>query len=139
MFFNPVQFWFGLQARTADANGNFFARFLINRGGDVYTYRNIECAGTLTAPNIYNKTAVDNRVHAKQNAITSSTDLTINKMITRTWEPHTGFTDVQIKAARVYFGNTTVWLTATSISVKLWTRVYVDQGITIQKNLNRNV
>ena len=49
-FYNPVQFWYGLQTVKADASGNFFARFLINQSGDVYTYGNIECAETLTIP-----------------------------------------------------------------------------------------
>ncbi|MFM7988114.1 MAG: hypothetical protein ACKPKO_53250, partial [Candidatus Fonsibacter sp.] len=72
-----------------------------------------------TAPNIDNKTTVYNLLSGKQNTITSSNDITINSLITRTWEPHTGFTDVQIKADQVYFGNP-VWLTSTSISVKFW-------------------
>ena len=71
----------------------------------------------------------------KQPTITSSTDLTINKLITRTLEPPTGFTDLQIKADQVYSGNI-VWLTATSISVKFWAPVYVDQGITVQNGLS---
>ena len=49
-FYNPVQFWYGLQTVKADASANFFARFLINQSGDVYTYGNIECAETLTIP-----------------------------------------------------------------------------------------
>ncbi|MFM7984588.1 MAG: hypothetical protein ACKPKO_35210, partial [Candidatus Fonsibacter sp.] len=46
-----------------------------------------------------------------------------------------GFTYVQIKADQVYFGNT-VWLSATSISAKIWSPVYVDQGITIQNGIS---
>ena len=138
--YNPTQFWYGVETGTADASGNFFARFSINQSGDVYTSGNVQCgnvvcSGTLTATNIYNKTAVDNLLSGKQNTITSSTDLTINKLITRTWEPPTGFTDVQIKADQVYVGNP-VWLTATSISAKFWSPVYVDQGITVQNGLS---
>ncbi|MFM7983110.1 MAG: hypothetical protein ACKPKO_27700 [Candidatus Fonsibacter sp.] len=69
--------------------------------------------------NIYNKNQVDNLLSGKQNTITSSTDLTITKLIHRPLEPPTGFTDVQIKADQVYFGNP-VWLTGTSISVNFW-------------------
>ncbi|MFM7980577.1 MAG: hypothetical protein ACKPKO_14790 [Candidatus Fonsibacter sp.] len=75
------------------------------------------CGGLLTTANIYNKTQVDNLLSGKQHTITSSNDLTINKLITRTWEHPTGFTGVQIKADQVYLGNP-VWLTGTSISVK---------------------
>ena len=36
------------------------------------------------------------------NLITTG-NITANKIISRTWEPLVGFTDVQIKAAQVYF------------------------------------
>ena len=32
--------------------------------------------------------------------------------------------------------NTTVWITATLLSVKMWSPVYVDQGITIQNGIS---
>ncbi|MFM7988469.1 MAG: hypothetical protein ACKPKO_55070 [Candidatus Fonsibacter sp.] len=83
----------------------FVARFNINKNGNAYTYGNFDVAGNLTALNIYNTNQVDNILSGKQNTITSSTDLTINKLIARTLEPPTGFTDVQIKADQVYFGN----------------------------------
>ena len=47
------------------------------------------------------------------NLITTG-NITANKIISRTWEPPADFTDVQIKADQVYFGNP-VWLTATSL------------------------
>ncbi|MFM7981423.1 MAG: hypothetical protein ACKPKO_19115 [Candidatus Fonsibacter sp.] len=56
-------------------------------------------------------------------------------MTMRTWEPSTGFTDVQIEAEHVYFVNT-VWLVATFISAKLWSLVYVDQGLPIQNGIS---
>ena len=69
-FYNIVQFWYGLQTGTADANENFFARFLTNQSGDVYTYGDIECAGTLRTPTIYNKTAIANLLaHTQYNNI----------------------------------------------------------------------
>ena len=63
------------------------------------------------------------------NLITTG-NITANKIISRTWEPLAGFTDVQIKADQVYFGNP-VWLTATSLSAKIWSLAYVDQGIKV--------
>ena len=68
------------------------------------------------------------------NLITTG-NITANKIISRTWEPPAGFTDVQIKADQVYFGNP-VWLTATSLSAKFWSPVYVDQGIKIHNGLS---
>ncbi|MFM7979571.1 MAG: hypothetical protein ACKPKO_09670 [Candidatus Fonsibacter sp.] len=102
-----------------DANDMFVTRFFINKNGNAYTYGNFDVAGNLTTPNIYNKNQVDTLLSGKQNTITSSTDLTINKLITRTLEPPTGFTDVQIEADQVYFGNP-VRLTGKSIYVKFW-------------------
>ncbi|MFM7987931.1 MAG: hypothetical protein ACKPKO_52320 [Candidatus Fonsibacter sp.] len=49
------------------------------------------------------------------NLITTG-NITANKIISKTREPPAGFTDVQIKADQVYFGNP-VWLTATSICI----------------------
>ncbi|MFM7980005.1 MAG: hypothetical protein ACKPKO_11885, partial [Candidatus Fonsibacter sp.] len=63
------------------------------------------------------------------NLITTG-NITANTIISRIWEPLVGFIDVQIKADQVYFGNP-VWLTATSLSAKFWSPVYVDQGIKI--------
>ncbi|MFM7980475.1 MAG: hypothetical protein ACKPKO_14270 [Candidatus Fonsibacter sp.] len=80
----------------------FVTRFFINKNGNAYTYGNFDVTGNLTAPNIYNNNQVDNLLSGKQNTITSSTDLTINKLITRTLEPLTGSIDVQIKADQVY-------------------------------------
>ena len=68
------------------------------------------------------------------NLITTG-NITANKIISRTWEPPADFTDVQIKADQVYFGNP-VWLTATSLSAKFWSPVYVDQGIKIHNGLS---
>ncbi|MFM7986807.1 MAG: hypothetical protein ACKPKO_46585, partial [Candidatus Fonsibacter sp.] len=41
-------------------------------------------------------------------------NITANKIISRTWEALADFTDVQINADQVYFGNP-VWLTATYV------------------------
>ncbi|MFM7989662.1 MAG: hypothetical protein ACKPKO_61150, partial [Candidatus Fonsibacter sp.] len=73
---------------------------------------------------------VDTQIALKQPTITSLTDLTINKLITRTWGTPTGFTDLQIKADQVYFGNT-IWLTATSIAVKFFVPAYAVEGLFI--------
>ncbi|MFM7982611.1 MAG: hypothetical protein ACKPKO_25140, partial [Candidatus Fonsibacter sp.] len=80
-------------------------------------------------------TPVDNLLAQKQPTITPSTNLAVNKLTKRSWEPPAGFTDVQTKADQVYSGNT-VWLSATSISAKIWSPVYVDQGITVQNGLS---
>ena len=68
------------------------------------------------------------------NLITTG-NITANKFISRTWEPPVDFTDVQIKADQVYFGNP-VLLTATSLSATFWSFVYVDQGIRIHNGLS---
>ncbi|MFM7977737.1 MAG: hypothetical protein ACKPKO_00335, partial [Candidatus Fonsibacter sp.] len=57
----------------------------MSKTGNGYINGNFDCGGLLTAPNIYTKTQVDNILSGKQNTITSSTDLTINKLITRTF------------------------------------------------------
>ena len=75
-------------------------------------------------------TYVDSQLALKQPTITSSTDLTINKLITRTWGTPTGFTDLRIQADEVYFGNT-IWLTATSIAVKFFVPAYAVEGLFI--------
>ena len=67
-------------------------------------------------------------IATKQPTITSATNLTVNKLITRNIEPPVGFTDISLNADTVYFGNT-VWLTATSTIVKFWIPCYFDQGI----------
>ncbi|MFM7990611.1 MAG: hypothetical protein ACKPKO_65950, partial [Candidatus Fonsibacter sp.] len=76
------------------------------------------------------KTYVDTQIALKQPTITSSTDLTINKLITRTWETPTGFTDLRIQADQVYFGNT-IWLTATPIAVRFFVLAYAVEGLLI--------
>ncbi|MFM7987723.1 MAG: hypothetical protein ACKPKO_51270, partial [Candidatus Fonsibacter sp.] len=72
-----------------------------------------------------------NLLAQKQPTITSSTNLAVNNLTTISWELSAGFTDVHTKADQVYFGNP-VWLTATSLSAKIWSPVYVEQGISIQ-------
>ncbi|MFM7989797.1 MAG: hypothetical protein ACKPKO_61835, partial [Candidatus Fonsibacter sp.] len=62
-------------------------------------------------------------------------NITANKIMSRTWEPSAEFTDVQIKADQFFFGNP-VWLTATYLSVKIWSPVYVDQCIKIHNGLS---
>ncbi|MFM7982150.1 MAG: hypothetical protein ACKPKO_22810 [Candidatus Fonsibacter sp.] len=84
----------------------FITRFSINKNGNAYTYGNFDVAGLLTVPHIYNKNQVDNLLTAKQNTITSSTDLTINKLTCNKFEPTTVNTDMIIKANRVLLGDT---------------------------------
>ncbi|MFM7989932.1 MAG: hypothetical protein ACKPKO_62525, partial [Candidatus Fonsibacter sp.] len=56
--------------------------------------------------NYFTKSQVDNLLSGNQNTITSSTDLTINKLICNNFEPATINTDMIIKANRVLFGDT---------------------------------
>ncbi|MFM7978044.1 MAG: hypothetical protein ACKPKO_01900 [Candidatus Fonsibacter sp.] len=56
--------------------------------------------------NYYTNSQVNNLLSGKQNTITSSTDLTISKLICNNFEPTTVNTDMLIKANRVLFGDT---------------------------------
>ena len=87
--------------------------------GDANSAATIQNQLALKAPITY----VDSQLALKQPTITSSTDLTINKLITRTWGTPTGFTDLRIQAGEVFFGNT-IWLTATSIAIKFFVPAY---------------
>ncbi|MFM7982772.1 MAG: hypothetical protein ACKPKO_25960, partial [Candidatus Fonsibacter sp.] len=60
---------------------------------EVYTALGLKANQTTT----YAITQVDNILAQKQQTITSSTNLVINKLTTISWEPPAGFTDVQIK------------------------------------------
>ncbi|MFM7989100.1 MAG: hypothetical protein ACKPKO_58285, partial [Candidatus Fonsibacter sp.] len=105
-FRNIVYFCDNIEVGYRDANDMFVTRFYINKNGNAYTYGNFDVAGNLSAPHIYNKSQVDNILNGKQNTITSSTDLTINKLICNNFEPTTVNTDMIIKANRVLFGDT---------------------------------
>ncbi|MFM7980138.1 MAG: hypothetical protein ACKPKO_12560, partial [Candidatus Fonsibacter sp.] len=78
--------------------GLFTSTFKVTKTGNGYINGNLDCGGLLTAPNIYKKTQVDNLVSGKQNTITSSTDLTINKLTCNNFEPTTVNNDMIIKS-----------------------------------------
>ena len=62
--------------------------------------------------------------------ITTSTNLAINKLVTRTWETPIGFTDLPIKADQVYLGNTK-WLSDTSTAIKFLVPTCAVEGLSI--------
>ena len=78
---------------------------VFNKNGNITTQGSIS-SGNLTAQNIYTKTEVDNLLPQNTATITTSTNLAINKLITRTCESLSGLIGVQIKADQVYFGTT---------------------------------
>ena len=47
----------------------FVTRFYIDKNGGAYTHGYVNVAGSLTAPNTYNKTQVPNLLAGKQNAL----------------------------------------------------------------------
>ena len=83
----------------------------------------------------YTNTQVGNLLAQKQPTITSSTDLTINKLITRTWEPLQVLLMFKLKPIR-YILEPPVWLTATSLSAKFSSPVYVDQVMIFQNGIS---
>ena len=87
-------------------------------------------ANQSTTPTI---TQVDNILAHKQPTITASTNLNINKMINISWAPPSGFADVHTKANQVYVGHI-IGLTATTLSAKVWSPVYVGQGLKIHNS-----
>ena len=70
----------------------------------------------------------------KQPTITSATNLTVNKLITRNIAPPAGFTDINFNANAVYFGNP-IWLSATSEMVSFLTLAYFDTAVKIKQGL----
>ena len=66
--------------------------------------------------------------------VTVPGSLTVNKLITRNIEPPPGFTDINLNANSVYFGNP-IWLSATSEMVKFWTPAYFDNAIKLKQGL----
>ncbi|MFM7978974.1 MAG: hypothetical protein ACKPKO_06620, partial [Candidatus Fonsibacter sp.] len=68
------------------------------------------------------------------NLITTG-NIAANKIISTTWEPPAGCTDVQIKADQVYFGKSRMANCYISIC-KFWRLIYVDQGIKIHNGLS---
>ena len=70
------------------------------------------------------------------NSITASGTVTANQIISRFYSPPTGDSDIQLKADQVYFGKTAIFISATSAAIKLWSPVYVDQGLKVQNGLS---
>ena len=78
-------------------------------------------------------TSVTSGLAAKQ-PLSSSSDLAIGKLITRTWTPPTGITDTTIESNTVYLGNP-IWLSATYTQVQFWSLVDIDQGLKVSNGL----
>ena len=70
------------------------------------------------------------------NSITASGTVTANQIISRFYSPPTGDSDIQLKASEVYFGNPAIFISATSAAIKLWSPVYVDQGLKVQSGIS---
>ena len=95
----------------------------------------------------YMKTEVNVALTAKQrsflsttflllNSITTSGTVTANQIISRFYSPPTGYTDIELRASQVYFGYLAIFISATSAAIKLWSPVYVDQGLKVQNGLS---
>ncbi|MFM7985666.1 MAG: hypothetical protein ACKPKO_40775, partial [Candidatus Fonsibacter sp.] len=106
-FYSEAHFYQYLRAKNGIESGYdnevglFISTFTMSKTRNGYISGNFNCGGLLTAPNIYNRIQVDNLVSGKQNTITSSTDLTINKLTFNNFEPTTVNTDMVINANRV--------------------------------------
>ncbi|MFM7984294.1 MAG: hypothetical protein ACKPKO_33720 [Candidatus Fonsibacter sp.] len=77
--------------------------------------------------NIYNRIQVDNLVSGKQYTITSLTDLTINKLICKNFEPTTVNTDMMIKANKVIIGNTVTHTLLSGVASHFYTDAILYQ------------
>ena len=122
-----------IQYDNATNSFNFFANASATATLSL-TSTTVTVSGSLTANNIYTKTETDTLLATKQPTITSSTNITVNKLLTRNIEPPAGFTDINLNANSVYFGNP-IWLSATSEMVKFWTPAYFDNAIKLKQGL----
>ncbi|MFM7981769.1 MAG: hypothetical protein ACKPKO_20865, partial [Candidatus Fonsibacter sp.] len=74
-FYTESNFYQYIRAKTGFESGYdngydiFTSTFILSKTGNGYINGNFGCGGLLTAPNIYNKTPVDNLVSGKQNAL----------------------------------------------------------------------
>ena len=68
-FHELIYFGDSIAVGYRDAHDMFVTRFYIDKNGGAYTHGYVNVAGSLTAPNIYNKTQVPNLLAGKQNAL----------------------------------------------------------------------
>jgi len=95
------------------------------------SYLNEQLALKATQATTYTKTETDNLLATEQATITSATNLTVNKLITRNIDPPpAGFTDISLNANEAYLRNP-VWLSTTSAAVNFWSSVYRGQGLKV--------
>ncbi|MFM7980851.1 MAG: hypothetical protein ACKPKO_16190 [Candidatus Fonsibacter sp.] len=61
--------------------GLFTSTFIVSKTGNSYINGNCDCGGLLTAPNIYNKTQVDNLLIGKQKALIFRDPTQLNPLV----------------------------------------------------------
>ena len=84
--------------------------------------------------NLFTNASATATMSLTSTTVTVPGSLTVNKLITRNIEPPPGFTDINLNANSVYFGNP-IWLSATSEMVKFWTPAYFDNAIKLKQGL----
>ena len=70
----------------------------------------------------------------KHPTITTTTDLTVNKTITKSVEPPVGTKNLQLRTNSVMFV-ITVYASITSTRTSFWTPVYISQGLEVNTGL----
>jgi hypothetical protein len=119
----------------------------INNDQTFYNTINNQLATNANSANVYTKlstssqTAINALLSAKHASITSTTALslrsittsgstTAHKVITRYFEPLVGYTDLNFNAS------STAVMTLTTLLIRLFSPVQIDQGCKIQNNLS---
>ena len=79
------------------------------KNGNINNLGSFSSGGTLSAPNIYTKTEVNQLMDQKHPLLTAASKLAINTLISAYWELPTGGDIVHIRVNTVVFG-ATLWL-----------------------------
>ena len=124
------------KATTAYADGQ-----LVRKANQATTYTKVE-VDTLLTPTA-TQTDVDIALASKADlsamlialsqkhpTITSTIDLTVNNIITKSLEPPVGTTIVQLRTNSVMFG-IRMYASITSTKTSFWTPVYISQGLEV--------
>ena len=85
----------------------------IDENGNINTQGTFSSGGTLTAPNIYTKTEVNQLLDQKHPLLAAASNLARNKLISTYWEPPAGGDTVNTRTNTVVFG-ATQWLSASA-------------------------
>ena len=70
----------------------------------------------------------------KHPTVTSTTDLTVNKIVTKSVEPPSGTTYLQLRTNEVRLG-ITLYALISSTRTSFWTPVYISQGLEVNPGL----